>query len=60
MTSGKSVDLSDEHPIPHMGKEELGNVQDPFRFVILRMRLKKEGGSGHQADKFLQGDARSG
>lgn len=54
------MDLSDEHPIPHMGKEELGNVQDPFRFVILRMRLKKEGGSGHQADKFLQGDARSG
>ena len=54
------MDLSDEHPFPHMGKEELGNVQDPFRFVIQRMRLKKEGRSGYQADKFLQGDAWSG
>lgn len=52
-------DLS-EHPFPPMGKEELGDVQDPFRFVILWMRLKKERRSGHQADKFLQGDAQSG
>ena len=59
MTSGKSADLS-EHPFPHMGKEELGDVQDPFCFVILWMRLKKERGSRYQADKFLQGDAQSG